>query len=124
METKAKKIFEDAVEKLNEANKELFRPEEDIVTYSVCKNAQHAIENFLKGYLLKNNIDPSNLKTIDNLYKECVKINKNSEKVNLEDLQCKSSNMGSMYCNKVSEVRNCFEIANNLDTFFRREKII
>ena len=63
MEIKAKKLFEEAVDKLNAANKELYRPEEDIVSYSVCKNSQHAIENFLKGYLLKRGIETDNLDT-------------------------------------------------------------
>lgn len=125
METSAKKLFEEAVDKLNEANEELFRPKEDIVSYLVCKNSQRAIENFLKGYLLKNNIDPSNLKTIDSLYEQCVKINGKFKKVNLSEFQCKSSqNMDSRYCNEVSKVSNCFDMADDLDTFLRREKII
>ncbi len=40
--------------KLNEASNELYRPEEDVVSYLVCKNSQYAIENYLKGFLLKN----------------------------------------------------------------------
>ena len=51
MGTKSKDHFASAQEKLNEAKKELFRPEEDLVSYLVCKNSQHAIENYLKGYL-------------------------------------------------------------------------
>ena len=68
MNDKANKLFDDAIEKLNEANEELFRPEEDIVSFVVCKNSQFAVENFLKGFLLQNGVDPSNFKTIDSLY--------------------------------------------------------
>jgi len=124
METKAKKLFEEATSKLNEANKELFRPKEDIVSYLVCKNAQVAIENYLKGFLLKNGVNPESHKTVDSLYKECIKINKGFEKVDLTEIECKSYNMDSAYCSSVSKVSTCFDIADSLDTFLRREKII
>lgn len=124
MNDKAKKLFDDAIEKLNEANEELFRPEEDIVSYVVCKNSQVAVENYLKGFLLQNGVDPSNFKTIDSLYEKCKSINKNFEKVNLADFECKSHKLDSRYCNEVSKVSNCFDIADSLDTFLRKEKII
>ncbi len=124
METKAKKLFKDASKKLNEANKELYRPKEDVVSYVVCKNSQFAIENYLKGFLLKNDINPDEYKTIDSLYKQCVIINKDFEKVNLSDFNCKSQNVDTRYCNEVSKVSNCFDVANSLDTFLREQKII
>ena len=124
MNDKANKLFDDAIEKLNEANEELFKPEEDIVSFVVCKNSQFAVENFLKGFLLQNGVDPSNFKTIDSLYEKCKSINKNFEKVNLSDFECKSHKMDSRYCNEVSKVSNCFEIADSLDTFLRKEQII
>ena len=124
METKAKQLFKDASKKLNEANKELYRPKEDVVSYVVCKNSQYAIENYLKGFLLKNGINPNEYETIDSLHKQCVIINKDFEKVNLSDFNCKSHDLDSRYCNEVSKVSNCFDIADNLDTFLRREKII
>jgi len=124
MKTKANKLFFDAVEKLNEASEELFRPEEDVVSYSVCKNAQFAIENYLKGFLLKNGLDPSKFKTIDRLYEQCKTFNKKFENIDLTNLSCKSNEIDSRYCNDVKKVSNCFDIADNLDTFFRQEKII
>ena len=124
MNDKAKKLFDDAIEKLNEANEELFRPEEDIVSFVVCKNSQFAVESFLKGFLLQNGVDPSNFITIDSLYEKCKSINKNFEKVDLSDFECKSHKMDSRYCNEVSKVSNCFNIADSLDTFLRKEQII
>ena len=124
METKAKKLFENALEKLNEAKSELFRPNEDIVTYSVCKNSQFAIKNYLAGYLFKNGIDGNKYETIDSLFEQCVIINKDFEKVDLSDFDCKSYKIDSGYCNEVSKVSSCFDAADNLDTFLRQQKII
>ena len=124
MEDSANKLFDNAIEKLNEANEELLKPKEDVVSYLVCKNAQHAIENYLKGYLLQNGIDPNHYRTIDSLYKHCKKINKNFKEINLSDFDCKSYKMDSRHCDEVSKVGNCFEIADKLDTFLRQEKVI
>lgn len=124
MKDKANKLFTDASKKLNEANKELFKPKEDLVTYMVCKNAQFAVENYLKGFLLQNGVNPSKYKTVESLYEQCIQLNKKFEEVDLSDFNCKSHDLDSRYCNEVSKVNNCFDIADNLDTFLRREKII
>lgn len=124
MKTKANELFDDAIEKLNEANEELFKPKEDVVSYMICKNAQFAVENFLRGYLIKNGIDEKEFKTIDSLYAQCEKINPKFKKVDLSDFDCKSHNLDSRYCEEVSKVSTCFAAADNLDTFFRQEKII
>ncbi|WP_100613435.1 HEPN domain-containing protein [Confluentibacter citreus] len=125
METEAIKYFVNAAQKLDQANKELFKPEEDIVTYLVCKNSQYAIENYLRGYLLRKEVEPSEYKTIASLYEQCKKINKDFEKVDLSEFNCKSSlDLDSKYCNNVSKVNKCFDAADSLDTFLRQQKII
>lgn len=124
MEDKSRKLFDEAYERLRDANTELFRPEEDIVSFLVCKNAQFAMENYLKGYLLKNGADISNCTTINALYTECVRINSRFEKVNLEGFTCQTEHSEGRSCSQVSKVSNCFTIANNLDTFLREENVI
>jgi len=124
MGTKAIKHFINAQNKLKEAKQELFRPEKDIVSYLVCKNSQHAVEDYLKGYLVKNGINIEDLETIESLYNQCVVINPNFKKVNLSDFQCKGHDVDSRFCNEIPIVTNCFDAADNLDTFLRKEKII
>lgn len=124
MKNQANRLFEEAVEKLNEADAELFRPEEDVVSFLVCKNSQYAIENYLKGFLLQNGVDPSGFKTIDGLYERCKIIDKTFEEVELFDLKCRSHELDSKYCNTTSRVSKCFDTAARLDAFFRRGKII
>lgn len=124
MKHKATKLFDLAIGKLNQANEELLKPQEDVVTYAVCKNAQYAIENYLKGVLLTNGVDPENLKTIESLYEACKKINPKFEQIDLSEFNCKSGNLDTRYCSEVSKVSSCFDAADNLDTLLRREKII
>ena len=124
MKEKATKLFQEALEKLDQANTEICRPEEDIVSYLVCKNAQFAIENYLKGYLFKHGVDASNYNTIDVLFDQCKLINKKFDTINLSSINCKSEEFSTAYCNDIPRVSNCFDIANNLDSFLRQEKII
>ncbi|MFD0834413.1 HEPN domain-containing protein [Mariniflexile aquimaris] len=124
MENDSNKFLLNAAQKLNQANKELYKPKEDIVSFLVCKNSQFAIENYLKGYLLKNDVDPSEFKTITSLYEQCKLINKEFEKVNLTEFDCKSVDTELRFCNDVSKVSNCYSIADSLDTLLRQQKII
>lgn len=124
MENDASKHFINAAQKLNQANQELFKPGEDIVTYLVCKNSQYAIENYLKGYLIKNDIDTSGLITITQLLEACKKINKRFGDIDFSEINCKSMDTNTRFCNETSKVNNCFDVADNLDTFLRKEKII
>ena len=124
MENKANLLFDKAIDKLNKANKELQGAKEEIITYTVCKNAQYAIENYLRGFLFTNGIDPENLKTIESLYESCKQINPKFEQIDLSDFSCKSHKLDTRYCTEASKVSSCFDVADSLDTLLRREKII
>ncbi|NND14833.1 MAG: HEPN domain-containing protein [Eudoraea sp.] len=124
MEKDVSKYFKDAVEKLKEANEELYKPEEDVVSLLVCQKSQHAIENYLKGYLLRNGIDPSPFESIESMYQECLKLNKEFKKVDLTNFTCDYIDTDMAYCNDFKEVSHCYELADGLDTLLRKEKII
>ncbi|MGB5376490.1 hypothetical protein [Muriicola sp.] len=124
MEALANNYFDEAISKMKQAGKELYRPEEDVVSYLVCKNAQSAIHNFLKGYLLKNEIETEENETIDAMYQRCIKINNRFENVDLAGFNCHSHEVSSRYCEGAEKVSRCFDIADSLDTFLREEKII
>ena len=98
------KFFDEALEKLSQANDEFFRPEEDLVAYSVCKNAQFSIENFLKGYLMQHKIDVVGDETLDLLYEKCLNNNKNFSQLDLSALQCRSHNLNTRDCSDVPKV--------------------
>lgn len=124
MKDEAHRFFDEAYAKLSEANKELFRPEEDIVSYLVCKNAQFAVKNYLSGYLLKNGVDITGFTSIDTLYEQCVRLNSNFQKIDLTEFTCHAIENDAKHCDEVTKVSHCFRVANDLDTFFRKENII
>jgi HEPN domain-containing protein len=124
MKDRAEALLKEAVKKIGEANEELCRPEEDVVSVMVCKKAQRATENFLRGFLLKNNVEPGIEKTLDELLEKCLTINPNFSKVDLSHFDCRSAKLSSRQCNEVSKVSSCFVSASNLETFLRDEKVI
>lgn len=118
------KFFDEALEKLSQANDEFFRPEEDLVAYSVCKNAQFSIENFLKGYLMQHKIDVVGDETLDRLYEKCLNNNKNFSQLDLSALQCRSHNLNTRDCSDVPKVSKCLKIANKLEALLKQEQDI
>lgn len=124
MKDKARELFDEAIQKLRDANEELCRPEEDVVSALVCSNAHAAIENYLKGFLALNSIDASGEATIDGLYQQCRKLNNHFEEVHLSGFECRAHKEESRFGNKASRYSRCFDIADSLDTFLRRERII
>jgi len=124
MEDKAEKLYETAIQKLKEANDELCRPAEDVVSFMVCQNSHIAIDNYLKGFLIQNGIEPEANTSVDTLYEQCKAVNRNFEKVNLSGFECEAHELDSRFCNGVTNVSRCFDIADSLDTFLREEKII
>lgn len=124
MKDKASELFDKAIQKLKEANDELCRPEEDVVTSLVCSNAHAAIENYLKGFLMLNSISPGADASIENLYEHCKAINNHFEEVHLSGFECNAHKDDSRFSNDSSKFSRCFDIADSLDTFLRREHII
>jgi len=124
MKDRAEALLKEAVKKVGEANIELCRPEEDVVSVMVCKNSQRATENFLRGFLLKNNVEPGIEKTLAELLENCININPNFSKIDLSHFDCRSVKLDSRQCNEVSKVSSCFVSASNLETFLREEKVL
>ena len=124
MKEKAVELFNEAYQKLREANNELCRPEEDVVTSLVCSNSHAAIERYLKGFLMLHSVIAKDDETIAGLYEQCKAINSDFEQVHLSGFECNAHKDESRFGNKSSKFSRCFDIADSLDTFLRREKII
>jgi HEPN domain-containing protein len=124
MKEKAVELFTEALQKLRQANDELCRPEEDVVSPLVCSNSHAAIESYLRGFLMLHSVVPGNDESIANLYEQCKTINSHFEEVHLSGFECNAHKDESRFGNKSSKFSRCFDIADSLDTFLRREKII
>lgn len=124
MKEKAKKHFENAEEQLKIANEELFKPEEDVVSYLVCKNSQYAIENYLKGYLSQRGFETHENETMEGLLNRCKSLDSLFNQIDLKTIDCRAHKIDSKYCQSVKKVTSCYEAADDLDTFLRKMKLI
>lgn len=117
-------LFGEAFSKLATAKEEMNRPEEDVVTFLVCKNAQFAVESFLTGFLIKNGIEPAHHATIKELHVQCVNLNPNFSKVNLTQFDCRSHQPQSRNCSAPDKVNKCLHNAEELVDFLKAERFL
>ena len=109
---------------LNLAKNELLKSEKDVLLYSVCKNSQFTIENYLKGFIIEKEVYVENDLPLQGLLDECIKIDSRFESIDLADINCKSNKIDSRYCTDYNTVCNCYDTADNIDTFYRKINLI
>jgi len=124
MKSRSDAFLKEAIKKLQIAKEEMFKPTEDIVSYSVCKNSQFAIENFLKGFLTKNNVKLQPNETIATLYSKCIAIDNNFKAIEMSAISCKNHTIDSRYCSEINIVSACYDTADNIDTYLRKNSIL
>jgi hypothetical protein len=72
------------------AQEELSRPEEDVVAYSVCRNAFKSVNKYLSGFLLKHGMDIHASMSLDILLNRCREIDPKFNSLNLDPLYSSS----------------------------------
>ena len=123
MSDRSDAFFREATKNLQIAKEELFKPAEDIVSFSVCKNSQFAIENFLKGFLCKNGKELEQNETINTLYQKCALIDPNFKEIDFKAIGCKEHAIDSRYCTEINSVSACLDTADEIDTFLRKNSV-
>ena len=124
MDKKTKNHFENADDQLRKANEELYKPQEDIVSFLVCKNTLQAIENYLKGYLTKRGYETKNEEPLDMLLERCGLLDKRFKHIDLSVIDCSSDHKNHTFCEDSNKVNSCFEKADQLDNLLRSMGII
>ncbi|MBS3992562.1 MAG: hypothetical protein KGZ87_02480 [Bacteroidetes bacterium] len=125
MKKTADYYFKIAAKKLQEANEELFKNGNSVDKILVCKNTHTAIENYLLGFLtFHNSTDFKNEDSIDQLYDKCVLIDIHLQKIDIKNVICRKVDSLFLKCDDQDTITACFETADNIDTYFRRIKIL
>lgn len=106
----------DASNLLNEANSELFRPENDSVMLCACQSIKKAVKKILRTYLAENNVE-SSTESIEGLLNECRHLNPTFNSVQLSSFECRSHDHCDSYCLDENKVRSCFTQAKLLEEF-------
>ena len=100
------------------AQDEVNRPEEDVVSLSVCKGTKLTLDLFISAFLLKNNVDPTSLNGIVERYEKCLIIDPTFDKIDIYQLDCMDEKGcdASRYCLSVKKVNDCLKIAEDIRT--------
>ncbi len=53
------------------AQEESYKPEEDVVAYSVCKNAYYSVKNYLTAYLDSKDVSSNEKDSVKDLLEKC-----------------------------------------------------
>ena len=113
---RVKQLMTQADATLDLASEERMKPEEDVVHYSICHNSRLSIRMYLISYLLKHQVQPDKNESIMDLLKRCAEIDDRFSKVDISEVECRSSsaNNNVEYCLSLGKVSSCFDAASKI----------
>ena len=101
---------------LRNAESELKRPHEDVVTLSACQSVRNAMRQMMDVYLAAHGI-PNNDTSLHALMEMCVRSNPAFSKVDIGNIECKGMNHSDCdgkYCLAIENVACCTSAANQV----------
>src|ERR1022692_3773011 len=115
--TKIKDSLKQTVKALKKAEVEINRPNEDVVTLSVCLTARQSMSSMMRIFMLSNSIDHVDGPSLFNLLDQCKTIDAQFESIDLSKMMCKGFNTvecQNKYCLSIQNVSDCVDTANQL----------
>ena len=115
--TEIKKSLKQSIVELKIAEYELHRPNEDVVTMSVCLTARQSMSKMLRLFLLSKSINHNAGRSLCNLLIQCKKVDTQFESIKLNKVLCNELSQGdceNKYCLSNVSVTNCIEVANQI----------
>lgn len=113
---------------LENANKELNRPSEDIVAFSVCHQSKEIIADLMRSFLLLHGVNSPASTDLESLRRSCSDIEPKFASLNLNCMSChpaKTEN-DKQYCMDIAQVKSCVNIADEVkdlvDASFRKKE--
>lgn len=120
-DSKPEQLFKQAEEDLQRASGELYRPSDDVVTYSACQFSRKALYRFLNAlaiYQSRNKkiiLEPD--LTLEQLITFCGQHNKEIANIDFSSLHCKCSPIIDneiIYCTSIQKVDYCANLASKV----------
>lgn len=124
MDDKAKKHFSKAEQEFHAADRELYKPEEDVVSLVVCRSTLGSIENYLKGFLALRGFETRTDESIGELIERCRMLDKKFNGIRIEEIDCRNQKDPDLHCEEIEKLGVCYQVADQLDTLLRAKGII
>lgn len=124
MDKKAEQYFSKGSKKLHEADQELYKPGEDVVSLVICQSTKESIENYLKGFLTLRGFDIEEDQTLGDLMERCRMLDPKFHDIRIEEIDCRNVKDSNLHCEEIEKFGACYEVADQLDTLLRKKGII
>ena len=111
---KAQQMLDQAVQTLEQAHEELNRPDEDVMTMSVCHQARTVMAGLMASFLSLKGKDYSHARDLESLRELSGHFDPRFNELNLESMVCHPSQlMGEKcYCMDIDRVKSCLVLAD------------
>lgn len=124
MDDKAKTHFTKGEEEFRRADREMYKPEEDIVSLVVCRGTLGSIENYLKGFLALRGFETRNDENVGDLMERCRMLDKKFNGIRIEAIDCRNQTDSDLHCEEIEKLGACYQVADQLDTLMRKKGIL
>jgi len=106
------------------AEHELNRPEEDVVTLSACHNIRHSMRQMLNEYLKAHDLPTNAQGSLSALLEASSEVNDAFGRVDVSDIECKgmgATQCDGKYCLAIENVDCCLKAANQVKDIVWKE---
>lgn len=131
MNKKPSELYQKAEDELKRAQGELYRPAEDVVSYSACLFSRKALTNYLQAlsvlYAEKNNVEMGEMPTIEDWISFSRQFSEELKDVDFSSLNCKCNEILEdeseqiVFCTSVDKVHHCSELAEKVREILVKE---
>lgn len=131
MNKKPTELYQKAEDNLKRAQGELYRPAEDVVSYSACLFSRKALTNYMKVlsmlYAERNNVEIGEMNTIEDWIDFSREYSEELKDVDFSSLNCKCNEILEdeteqiVFCTSVDKVHSCSELAEKVRDILVKE---
>lgn len=124
MNNNPSELYRKAEEELKRAQQELYRPAEDVVSYSACLFSRKALTNYLQAisllYAEKNHLKVGEMSTIEDWISFSRQYSKDLRELDFSSLNCKCNEILEdeseqiVFCTSVDKVHHCSDLAEKV----------
>ena len=101
---------------LQNAETELNRPLEDVVTLSACQAVRNSMKQIMHIYLKTHAVAAKEGASLSELLDSCIRLNSSFSGIDVTNIECKGdhANCNGKYCLSIESVAGCLNAANRL----------
>ena len=113
-----------AFKELLDAEIELNRPQEDVVTLSACQSVRNSMKHMMRCFLDAHTLPVKENASLTDLRDQCMQINPMFAGIDLRDIECKGidhAHCDGRYCLAIENVAICLTTANKLKSLVAEE---